>query len=171
VTMTYAVVGHAGSIAMGEEVLPGEFSPSFGRGVWPAPYRVRAKKKFRSCGCFRTNRGVQLPGSGATPLEYSLFTRKGVFLRQQQGLFERADAGHGLSLTADAATRVFSVVCRPGSPHRSVILWRVPRAPPAGAAGSGGTGHRFDVRDEQDPASTGQDYLDSGDYRLRGKRG
>ena len=28
----------------GEEVLPGEFSPSFGRGVWPAPCRVRAKK-------------------------------------------------------------------------------------------------------------------------------
>jgi hypothetical protein len=28
----------------GEEVLPGEFSPSFGRGVWPTPCRVRAKK-------------------------------------------------------------------------------------------------------------------------------
>jgi hypothetical protein len=30
--------------AMGEEVLPGEFSQSLGCGVWPAPYRVRAKK-------------------------------------------------------------------------------------------------------------------------------
>jgi hypothetical protein len=50
----YAVVGHAGWIAMGRRGFSREFSPSFGRGVWPAPCRVRAKK-IRTCRCIRRN--------------------------------------------------------------------------------------------------------------------
>jgi hypothetical protein len=38
------VVGHAGEIAAGEKRFSRGFSPSFGRGVLPAPGRVRAKK-------------------------------------------------------------------------------------------------------------------------------
>src|SRR5580698_6883071 len=71
----YAVVGHAGSIAMGEVVLPGEFSPSFGRGVWPAPCRVRAKKSSGPAAAPAEITRVQLPGSGATPLSYSFSLR------------------------------------------------------------------------------------------------
>jgi hypothetical protein len=54
-----AVLGDRGGLAAGE------FSPSFSCGV----FRHRAvyeQKKLRSCGCFRANRGEQLPGSGAT---------------------------------------------------------------------------------------------------------
>ncbi len=137
-----------GRSQLGRGCLPG-FSLSFSRGVLPAPGRVRAKKVPVLPLPPPISR-VQLPGSGATLLQYSLlfslFSRKGAFSSQQQGFSSVRRAGHGLSLTADAATRVFPAVCRPGSPHRSVILWRVPRAPPAGAAGSGGTEHRFEAR-------------------------
>jgi len=88
-----------------------------------------SKKKFRSCRCLRKYRGVQLPGSGATLLCYHLFSRKRAFRSQQQAF--RACGGrtraqpHGLTRFPG-----FSAVCRPGSPHRSVIVLRVPKPRP-----------------------------------------
>ena len=84
--MTYAVVGHAGEIAMGRGgVLPGVLTILQ---LWRLAGTVpcTSKKKFRSCRCLRRYRGVQLPGSGATLLQYSLFSRKRAFRSQQQGL-------------------------------------------------------------------------------------
>jgi hypothetical protein len=88
-----------------------------------------SKKKFRSCRCLRRYRGGQLPGSGATHLCYHLFSRKRAFRSQQQAF--RACGGrtraqpHGLTRFPG-----FSAVCRPGSPHRSVIVLRVPKPRP-----------------------------------------
>jgi hypothetical protein len=53
-----------------------------------------------------------------------------VFPSQQQGFSSGRGHDTGSTLTADAATRIFSAVRRPGSPHRSVILWRVPEPCP-----------------------------------------
>jgi hypothetical protein len=137
-----------GRSQLGEGVLPG-FSPSFSRGVLPAPGRVRAKKRFRSCRCLRKYRGVQLPGSGATLLCYHLFSRKRAFRSQQQAF--RACGGrtraqpHGLTRFPG-----FSAVCRPGSPHRSVIVLRV-RNPARRSSRSGGAGHRVEVRGRPRP--------------------
>ena len=91
--MTYAVVGHAGR-SRWERGFSRGCSPSFSCGVWPAPCRVRTKK-LRSCGCFRANRGEQLPGSGATLLWYSLFSRRGYSAAGRRP-FRAAEAGHRL---------------------------------------------------------------------------
>ena len=112
---------------------------------------------------------VQLPGSGATLLQYSLFSRIGAFRSQQQAFSSVRGQDTGSASRADAATRVFSAVCRPGSPHRSVILWRVPRAPPAGAAGSGGAEHRFEVRGRTRPGLLRRGSPGRGYYRHPGQ--
>jgi hypothetical protein len=76
--MTYPVVGHAGRSRRGEGGSPGGSH----RPLAVASCRHRAvyeQKKLRSCGCFRTNRGEQLPGSGATLLYYPFFLAQGAF--------------------------------------------------------------------------------------------
>ena len=82
--MTYAVVGHAGEIAVGEEGSPGgSHRPS---GVASCRHRaVYEQKKVPVLPPHPPISRVQLPGSGAILLYYSLFSRKGAFRSQQQG--------------------------------------------------------------------------------------
>jgi hypothetical protein len=133
--MTYAVVGHAGRSRWGEGDSPGGSH----RPLAVASCRHRAvyeQKKLRSCGCFRRNRGEQLPGSGATLLLYPLFSRTG-HSPASSWPFRAAEARHGLSLTSRRRSLDFSAICRPDSSHRSVLSFEGPETSPAGAAGSG----------------------------------
>ena len=138
----------------GEEVLPG-FSPSFGRGVWPAPCRVRAKKAPVLPLPPQISR-VQPPGSGATLYGTPLPRAQGT-PQPAAGLPSVRRRDTGSASLADAAPRVFSALCRPGSSHRSVILLRVPKLLLPGQPGPVAREIAARFGDEQDPASCGQD--------------
>jgi len=65
----------------------------------------------------------------------------------------------GSASLVDAAPRIFSAVCRLGSSHRSVILLRVPKPFLPGQLGPVAREIASRFRDEQDPASSGEDRL------------
>src|ERR1700726_3930165 len=77
-----------------KEILPG-FSPSFSRGVLPAPCRVRAKKSSGPAAASAEIAGATA-GVRSTTFTVLLILAHSAFRSQQQA-FELAEAGHRLN--------------------------------------------------------------------------
>jgi hypothetical protein len=148
--MTYAVVGHAGEIAVGRTGSPGgSHRPS---GV--ASCRHRAVYEQKKVPVLRLlppiSRGAAAGVRSNTFIVPLFLTQKGI-PQPAAGLFELAEAGHRLSLTSRRCLLDFSAICRPGYSHRSVLSFEGPETPPARAAGSGDAGNRFEVQGRPRP--------------------
>jgi hypothetical protein len=163
------VVGHAGEIAVGEEGSPGgSHRPS---GVASCRHRaVYEQKKVPVLPPHPQIARVQLPWSGAIPLQYSLFSRIGAFRSQQQGFS---------SVRGQDTSSASRLTPLPGFSRRfagRVLLTNLsfsgesPEPRPPEQPGPVARNIASRPGDEQDPASSDQDHL-GGDYRLRGKRG
>jgi len=154
--MTYAVVGHAGEIAVGRGGFSRGFSPSFGHGVLPAPGRVRAKKSSGPAAASADVAGAAAGVRSNAFIVLLILAQRGI-PQPAAALFERACGGrtraqpHG----AEPAPWDFSVVCRPGSSHRSVIFLRVLKLL-CQSSRSGAREIASMFGDEQDPASSGK---------------
>ena len=146
-----------GGSRWGEEVLPG-FSPSFGCGVLPAPVRVRAKKSSGPAAASADIAGAAA-GVRSNTFYSTLHSRAKGIPQPAAGLSSVRSQDTGSASRADAAPRVFSAVCRPGSSHRSVIFLRVPKPLCPGPQGPVARDIASRFWDEQDPASSGEDRL------------
>ena len=146
-----------GGSRWGEEVLPG-FSPSFGCGVLPAPVRVRAKKSSGPAAASADIAGAAA-GVRSNTFYSTLHSRAKGIPQPAAGFSSVRSQDTGSASRADAAPRVFSAVCRPGSSHRSVIFLRVPKPLCPGPQGPVARDIASRFWDEQDPASSGEDRL------------
>src|SRR5580700_8632079 len=100
--MTYAVVGHAGEIAAGRGGSPGgSHRPS---AVASCRHRaVYEQKKVPVLPLHPPISRTQLPGVRSNIFIVLLILAQRGIPQPAAGLFERAEAGHGLSLTSVAA--------------------------------------------------------------------
>ncbi len=133
-----------------------------------------SKKKFRSCRCIRRNRGVQLPGSGATLLWYP-FASRAAHSAASSRPSERAEAGHGLSLTGRRRSPGFLSGLTAGCSSPICHSLEGPETFPAGAAGSGGAGNRVEIQGRTRPGplrrgSPGRETTGSGATAGSGQR-